>query len=132
MDAVAAVEKIARTCLYEGYLLWPYRRSALKNTKRWTFGGVYPQGCATALGEPSRMRTEVLLEAGPAADVSATVRFLHVVQRQVHRHGPGGPEPVDSLTVAGNRYLTWHEATEREWALPPWTPAQGRRVTAGR
>ena len=25
------VEKITRTCLYEGYLLWPYRRSALKN-----------------------------------------------------------------------------------------------------
>jgi hypothetical protein len=28
----APAEKIARTVLYEGYLLYPYRRSALKNT----------------------------------------------------------------------------------------------------
>jgi hypothetical protein len=37
-----AVRKIADAVLYEGYILWPYRRSALKNTQRWTFGGVYP------------------------------------------------------------------------------------------
>src|SRR5690242_15306145 len=30
----AAVEKIARAILYEGYLLYPYRRSAIKNQMR--------------------------------------------------------------------------------------------------
>ena len=38
------VRAIADAVLYEGYILWPYRRSALKNQKRWTFGGVHPRG----------------------------------------------------------------------------------------
>jgi hydrogenase maturation protease len=37
------VRQIADAVLYEGYILWPYRRSALKNQQRWTFGRVYPQ-----------------------------------------------------------------------------------------
>ncbi|WP_181765103.1 hypothetical protein [Streptomyces albidus (ex Kaewkla and Franco 2022)] len=124
-----AVEKIARTCLYEGYLLWPYRRTALKNAQRWTFGGVYPKGCAEALGEPSRMRTELLLEAGPAAKLTVHVRFLHVIDRQVFRNGPAGPVPVDELRVEGQSHLTWQEATERRWVCPPWSPRRGPRTT---
>ncbi|MCA6096097.1 hypothetical protein LE181_28540 [Streptomyces sp. SCA3-4] len=126
--AAHAVEKIARTCLYEGYLLWPYRRSALKNARRWTFGGIYPQEQAAQLGEPHRMRTDVLLQGPATTTVTLRVRFLHHLARQLHRTTPGGSEPVDELTVAGTRHLTWHEATEREWALPPWTPADGPRT----
>ncbi len=37
------VEQIAAAVLYEGYVLWPYRRSATKNQQRWTLGGVYPR-----------------------------------------------------------------------------------------
>ena len=33
------IRRIADAVLYEGYLLWPYRRSATKNRQRWTFGG---------------------------------------------------------------------------------------------
>ncbi|MFD7133616.1 hypothetical protein [Streptomyces sp. NPDC059894] len=106
------VEKITRTCLYEGYLLWPYRRSALKNAKRWTFGGVFPAACADALGEPDTMTTQVLHE-GPLDDLTVRVRFLQVVDRTVTRDG----RPVDELTVAGERYLSWQEATEREAVL---------------
>ncbi|MFI2076788.1 MULTISPECIES: hypothetical protein [Streptomyces] len=121
-----AVEKIARTCLYEGYLLWPYRRSALKNTRRWTFGGVFPQTRARSCGERDMVRAEVLLEAADEARLTVRVRFLHVLERQVHRvRADGGREPVDSLTVAGRRHLTWQEATEHEWVLPPWSPADG-------
>ncbi|KUJ66529.1 hypothetical protein ACZ90_36025 [Streptomyces albus subsp. albus] len=113
-----AVEKIARTCLYEGYVLWPYRRSALKNTKRWTFGGVFPTAVAAALGEPSTLRTEVLLDTagrdGQPTELAVRVTFLHIVDRQVVREGPEGPEPVDELTVAGERHLTWQEAAERD------------------
>jgi hypothetical protein len=115
-------EKIVRTCLYEGYLLWPYRRSALKNTKRWTFGGVFPRSCADTLGEAHRMRTQVLLDTrGRPADrteVAVRVRFLHVVDRGVVREGPNGPEAVDELTVDGERHLAWQEATEREVSVP--------------
>lgn len=124
-----AVERIARACLYEGYLLWPYRRAALKNAQRWTFGGVYPRRCAAALGEPSAMRTQILLQAGPAAKLNVQVRFLQVFDRQVYRNGPGGPVPVDELRVDGNSHLTWQEATERRWVCPPWSPRRGPRTT---
>ncbi len=75
------------------------------------------------------MRTEVLFEGPPTARLTVRVRFLHVVERQVPRHLPdGGREPVDALTVAGVRHLTWHEATERHWDCPPWAPADGPRT----
>jgi len=38
------VDTIVNTVLYEGYMLYPYRRSALKNKHRWNFGLVYPDG----------------------------------------------------------------------------------------
>lgn len=59
------VRQIADAVMYEGYMLWPYRRSALKNQQPFTFGDV---------GEP--MRTQVLLEGGDPDDVEVTVRYL--------------------------------------------------------
>lgn len=114
------VRQIADAVLYEGYLLWPYRRSALKNQKRWTFGGVYPAPYSRARGEddPWLMRTECLVEGPPEATVDVRVRFLHVIRRQVCRQGEGGLEPVDELTVGDERYLSWEEATEREINVP--------------
>lgn len=95
------VRKIADAVLYEGYILWPYRRSALKNRRRFTFGSLEPGGT---------MRTEVLLEDGGDAAIEVTVRFLQTVRRQLYRDG----EPVDELLVDGERHLSWEEATERE------------------
>jgi hydrogenase maturation protease len=107
------VRQIADAVLYEGYILWPYRRSALKNQRRWGFGGVYPRGVD---GERAAMRVECLLEAGDNASVTVTVRFLQVVQRDVVS---AEGEPVTELVVGGERHLTWDEAVEREFALPP-------------
>ena len=82
------VRAIADAVLYEGYVLWPYRRSALKNQRRWTFGGVYPRGHSAAHpDDPWTMRTQCLLEGGPDARVEVRVRFLHVVARRVGRAG---------------------------------------------
>ena len=36
------VKKIADAILYEGYLLYPYRKSALKNQQRFNFGLLEP------------------------------------------------------------------------------------------
>jgi hypothetical protein len=84
-----AVRRIADAVLYEGYLLWPYRKSAMKNQRRWTFGGVYPPAhSALHPDDPSLMQAECLLVAG---DVEVTVRFLQVVELE-----------------------HWDEATERE------------------
>ena len=37
------VEKIAEAVLYEGYMLYPYRASAVKNQQRWNFGVLCPR-----------------------------------------------------------------------------------------
>lgn len=111
-----AVRQIAAAVLYEGYVLWPYRRGAIKNQRRWTFGGVYPRAYSEhqAGSDPWTMRTECLV-AGTAPVLEVTPRFLHVVQRRVGRRTPmGGLEYVDELHIGGERYLAWDEATERE------------------
>jgi len=36
------VERIAEAVLYEGYMLYPYRPSSVKNQQRWNFGVLYP------------------------------------------------------------------------------------------
>ena len=125
-----AAKKIAEAVLYEGYILWPYRRSARKNQQRWTFGGVYPRAYSEARGEddPWLMQTQCLV-SGEAPAVEVKVRFLHVVERKVARkrdvaHGRGIAcnvsttlEFVEELRVGQDLYLPWDEATEREVAV---------------
>ena len=41
---LAQVDQIAKAVLYEGYMLYPYRPSSVKNRQRWNFGVVYPRG----------------------------------------------------------------------------------------
>jgi hypothetical protein len=111
-----AVEQIAAAVLYEGYLLWPYRRSARKNQKRWTFGGVYPRRYSEAGGgdDPWLMQTQCLV-VGDAPVVAVKVRFLQVVRRQVgQKNAAGALDFVDELQLGRERYLTWDEAMERE------------------
>jgi hypothetical protein len=119
------IRAIADAILYEGYVLWPYRRSALKNQQRWTFGGVYPRAHSEARAagdDPWTMQTQCLVE-GDASEVAVAVaaRFLHVVRRQAL---DAAGRPVDELAVGGERHLTWDEAVEREAATAPFTPPQ--------
>jgi hypothetical protein len=125
------VRAIADAVLYEGYILWPYRRSAMKNRRRWTFGGVYPRAHSAAHPDDAwTMRTECLLEAGPDASVEIRVRFLHVVARRVARATGDGLALVDELTVGAERHVTWEEAVEREIAVGP--AAVGSVAVCGR
>ena len=114
-----AAKKIAEAVLYEGYLLWPYRRSARKNQQRWTFGGVYPREYSVARGEddPWIMQTQCLVLGDEGSVIEVGVRFLHVVERKVAKTTSGAPEFVDELRVGGERYLAWDEAAEREIAV---------------
>src|SRR5215472_16890101 len=69
-----AVDKIVKSLLYEGYMLYPYRRSALKNQHRWNCGLVYPEGM-----ESDHMITECLIAGGCGAEAAAVeVRFLQL------------------------------------------------------
>jgi hypothetical protein len=117
---VDAVNKIAEAVLYEGYMLWPYRRSATKNQQRWTFGGVYPRSYSEARGEddPWIMQTQCLVSGDRESAIEVKVRFLHVVERRIgRRNAEGTLEFVDELRVGEVRYLSWDEATEREVAV---------------
>ena len=49
--SIAQIKEIANAVLYEGYLLYPYRHSSIKNRQRWTFGVVYPQEYSQANGD---------------------------------------------------------------------------------
>src|SRR5919205_54255 len=75
-----AVKKIAEAVLYEGYILWPYRRSAIKNQQRWTFGGVYPRAYSEARGgdDPPFVQTQCLVLGDGDCAIEVRVRFLHV------------------------------------------------------
>ena len=110
------VEKIAAAVLYEGYVLWPYRRSAQKNQQRWTFGGVYPRAFSETAetNDPWLMQTQCLV-TGDDPNIEVKVRFLHVVERRVGRAGADGMlDFVDELQFGNERYLAWEEAAERE------------------
>ena len=114
-----AVKKIAEAVLYEGYILWPYRRSAKKNQQRWTFGGVYPRAYSEARGEddPWIMQTQCLVSGDEGSTVAVRVRFLHVTERRIGRKRGEALEFVDELRVGGELYLSWDEAIEREVAV---------------
>jgi hypothetical protein len=119
VDTVDTVEQIARAVLYEGYLLWPYRRSAAKNRQRWTFGGLYPPGYHRHRddGDASSLELQCLVDGPADARLDVTVRFLHVLDRRPLRRGVAGHEPVDELVANGERHLAWQEASEREIAV---------------
>jgi hypothetical protein len=110
MDPVRA---IADAVLYEGYMLWPYRRSATKNQRRWTFGGVYPPAHSERHPDDrSRVCAECLFDGG-GGDVAVTARFLHVVRRRA-----SGTAPYDD----------WDEAVERELGPGPFEVPAGEAV----
>lgn len=92
------VDRVVNAVLYEGYLLYPYRPSSVKNQQRWTFGGLYPPAYSEAQGgfEPSAMQTECVV-VGPDATLDVRVRFLHLQERTRE----GAP-------------IAWQEAVERE------------------
>jgi hypothetical protein len=126
--ATDLVRRIADAVLYEGYLLWPYRKSALKNQQRFTFGGVYPPAWDD---DRTYMQVQVLLEGDEDAEVDVRVRFLHMVRRQVLKIGPSvTPEPVEELEVNGKRWVSWDEAIEREIAPGPIRVPAGELIEA--
>lgn len=117
------LDRIAQATLYEGYVLWPYRRSAVKNRQRWTFGGVYPAAYSEASGgtDIARMQTQCLIETEHDARIDINVKFLQVVRRQVAQVREGELEPVDETAVAGRSFLSWDESVERRIEPRPIT-----------
>ncbi|MGD0629646.1 MAG: hypothetical protein ABR987_09845 [Terracidiphilus sp.] len=134
------VEKIAEAVLYEGYMLYPYRASAVKNQQRWNFGVLYPRAYSEQQSgsDAWAMQTECLLEADLSTRLNIEIRFLQIVNRSIGRLRnpasklPADREPelalpdfelVEKLTVGGRTYTSWQEALERKVDLPAINPA---------
>lgn len=76
------LENIANAVLYEGFLLYPYRKSSVKNRQRWHFGTLGPEGGS----DPSMMQTQLLIEGAGAGDpaIDGKIRFLQdEIEREV-------------------------------------------------
>jgi len=127
--------QIADAVLYEGYILYPYRPSSVKNRQRWTFGGIYPQAFSAAQGgsDAWTMQTECLVEGDAATRVTVAVRFLHIQDRvagvldtpvlDLPADAALMYQPVAALQVGETMVHTWQEVTAREILLPPLRPA---------
>ena len=105
---VKLIEEIANAVLYEGYMLYPYRPSSVKNRQRWNFGVVYPRNYSEAQHgtDPWFTRTECLVKGSVGTGVTAKVRFLQAISRIVR----GGLE-----SQSGEQQpQAWQEATERD------------------
>jgi hypothetical protein len=98
-----SVEKIAAALLYEGYILYPYRSTAIKNRQRWNFGTLYPRVYAEAQRprEPFSLVSECLLVPGHSVSLDIKVSFLQLLPQP--RTGSGLADPS----------LDWDEAIER-------------------
>ncbi len=107
-------ERIADSILCEGYMLYPYRLSALKNRQRWAVGTLYPPAYEeVGLGsESDRMHVECLITGTAKSVVHVQLRFLQLVARQVL---DADERPVDSLEVNGRTVHTWDEGVARSF-----------------
>ncbi len=92
------VDKIARAVLYEGYMLYPYRPSTIKNRQRWNFGVLYPEAWATG-SDRSYFQMECLAWGGQRSKLDVKLRFLQLMSR-------------------GSGEKRWEEGTERSIQFP--------------
>jgi hypothetical protein len=112
--------RIADALLYEGYVLYPYRASSVKNRLRWSFGVVMPPAYAAAhADETAETWTESLVEPGRDPVLSLRVRFLQVQARSVETAADGRHQAVPRLETDDGPLVPWEEGVPREWDAPP-------------
>ncbi len=134
------VEKIADAVLYEGYILYPYRPSSVKNQQRWNFGALCPESYSSAHGgtEAFSMKTECLVVQRQDTTLDLKVRFLHLLTREVGELSAdfrirtenlddaevactvtdSDYQLVGMLEVNGKLIQPWQEAVERQVHIP--------------
>ena len=120
----ALVDAIVKAVLYEGYMLYPYRPSAVKNRQRFNFGVVYPRsyGEAQRGTDACTMQTECLVQADNATQCMVRVRFLRMVARSIGKLTvPSADlcsvkeeaiERIERLEVRDQIFHSWQEAVE--------------------
>jgi hypothetical protein len=122
----ALVDGIVKAVLYEGYMLYPYRPSAVKNRQRFNFGVVYPRAYSEAQGgtDAWTLQTECLVLGDAQTQCTVRVRFLRMVTRSIGKLrapandlsavGEAAIENIERLEVNGKTFQQWQEAVEEE------------------
>lgn len=120
------LEQLTRALLYEGYALFPYKRTATKNMKPVPFGVVYPQHYNFHHAEAhSHLQTECIVKGNADLEMEIKVRFLHlriknllerVENGVVDERDENGFHAVESLQSGDENYVSGWEAIEREIA----------------
>ena len=101
------VERIVQALMYEGYMLYPYRASAIKNQQRWNFGVLTPRCFSEEHhgAEAWMMQTECLVRSSKDARLSITVRFLQLVfEEVVAREIPLTNQKLNQLNVVPREF----------------------------
>lgn len=112
----AEVEKIAAAILYEGYILYPYRPTAIKNRQRWNFGTLYPRIYAESQRpqEPFRLVAECLVETrSEDAALNLKIQSLQLIRQSREP----SDQPAGSINALTDPSLEWDEAIERNKEL---------------
>jgi hypothetical protein len=101
------IDAIANAVLYEGYMLYPYRPSSVKNRQRFNFGVLYPRAYseAQAGSDAWSTQTECLVEGAALTALEVRVRFLRIVTRDRPSAGTQAAE-------------SWQEAIECDVVVP--------------
>ena len=120
LNAESILENLTRTLLYEGYALYPYHRSAIKNQKPVPFGGVFP-GDYNAYNEHahSTMQTQCMVKGREDLLINIDVRFLHLKKIELFEHVIQKENtyddfvPVYNLSINENLYQSGWQTIER-------------------
>jgi hydrogenase maturation protease len=119
------IENIVNATLYEGYLLYPYRASSVKNLQRFNFGVLAPKIFSQMQygTDTWQMQTECLVLADDETTIDVKINFLHLLSREIGKVNESVSEWKDDLTnyetvslleIDGKIFQTWEEATERK------------------
>ena len=118
---------VADAVLYEGYLLYPYRKIVPEEpgavAVRRARAAAVGRGAAARVGRPSRARRtrggsapSASSRPGPRARLRVCLRFLQPQRRSVQPAAADGAfVEVDELEVDGERHLTFDEAVPSEF-----------------
>jgi hydrogenase maturation protease len=130
---LSAVEKIADAVLYEGYVLYPYRPSSVKNRQRFNFGVLCPREYCDFQGgvETCESTTECLVHGTAMSRVEIKVRFLHLSTRESWQEGHERDVAIQSdLTDLLKKDLLTKDlfagSLRCEFTFNGWADAEGR------
>ena len=115
-DPGSILESLTKTLLYEGYSLYPYYRSAVKNQKPIPFGVIFPDEYhAFHEHSNSLMQSQNIICGHDQSALNITARFLHLRNTQLFQKGNKGEIiPVFGLHINANNYQAGWQTIERK------------------